>query len=920
MRRFQAEAVKAVVKRIGEQERILLSLPVGSGYPTVILGIIQHLPQSASVAILVGSRAQQEQFQKKFQHHTELRNARIEIILFRKSSVAKPDRKPGSKPDGESGNQSGGEPENDYDVLIVPHCEQVPLAEIGANYSYRTMIGIDSITKRSQAYFGAPVYTYSIGEAILDGFLVDFQLEEVMDVVIPSHPFTAKNCEEAAHSVLERAQGEKSLVLCRDVADAECLSDLLNRQQPGCAVTLFAKMYPSVRSRIIEKFRNPDSPWILIAVSMLPDIPEIRNVFLLRFIAKEPEELRQYLSRYLQHAPGKRFLQVFDYPLYTIEPPLSTPFRPLDPESPAASEETPAPGAAEGAAAEKPAAAAKQSAAAEGPDATGATETSAASGPARLRATPIIYRDRDSFRPVMGVRDIAEELADSILRIRPEQGCMIGIFGQWGRGKTFLFEETMRVLQDREPVERVDFHAWKYQKTPASWAYLYEQFAQAYYGGARNRFGHFWRPLRLNFIRLGWSKALFFLGSVAASLLLLQVPLADKLSWAMNAAAFLGVSLLGLVFFCIRHKHPAISLFREYYGKLSYVKVLGIQAEIQKELRHLIRAWRRTAESRRGTPLKIVLFVDDMDRCDEEKLVQLADSLRVMLDDRELSRHIVVVTAVDDRLLKRAICRKYAQGNLEAAELCTLTSEYMDKLFLAGIRLGALSEAEKEELFDELVRQDTAAAETGALPGQPAATPPALSTATPGQPEKRTGEHLGTTFPADVGEGDAPAFGSDDGFEAEGPDEEPAAERAKAATTKPTTAKAATAESATDGARLTGQEIGLFKEELHALGGVTPRRMRIYYYRYLTAKNLLIRLYKKSGRPCPWLADDAYPIFLRLLTRLSTGDARESIDRETEAMAKAPEGPYTMQCIDAPAVDREELRNLLHVLDIVIGY
>ncbi len=298
-----------------------------------------------------------------------------------------------------------------------------------------------------------------------------------------------------------------------------------------------------------------------------------------------------------------------------------------------------------------------------------------------------------------------------------------------------------------------------------------------------------------------------------------------------------------------------------------------MQAEIQKELHHLLDAWARYEAS-----LKIVLFVDDMDRCDEEKLLRLADSLRVMLDDERLSQRIVVVTAVDDRLLKRAIRRKYADN-----DSTTIVAEYMDKLFLAGIRLGALDESEKAEFFDELVRSDIdLTSECVSVPA-PAAPPEESLQSVPTSP--------------------APML----------PDESPIAQADASQTAEPS-------RFADDTPRLTPEEVAGLKSELARLGDVTPRQMRIYYYRYLTAKNLLIRQYARLDRPCYWLTEANLPLFLRLLSVLSGHDGREAIERERERLKSAAGSAYTVGCLEETTTDRLEFRRLLRVLDIAVGY
>ncbi|MGZ4057899.1 MAG: P-loop NTPase fold protein, partial [Bacteroidia bacterium] len=120
--------------------------------------------------------------------------------------------------------------------------------------------------------------------------------------------------------------------------------------------------------------------------------------------------------------------------------------------------------------------------------------------------TKFILRDANNIKPVMGVLELSADLAEVIhtLPIDKEKGQMIGVFGKWGRGKTFLLKEIWNFLEKKEDTKyiKIEYHAWKYQETPASWAYLYENFVSEYLGAKKN-LCYLYRLSRLNFKRLG---------------------------------------------------------------------------------------------------------------------------------------------------------------------------------------------------------------------------------------------------------------------------------------------------------------------------------------------------------------------------------------------------------------------------------
>jgi hypothetical protein len=275
-----------------------------------------------------------------------------------------------------------------------------------------------------------------------------------------------------------------------------------------------------------------------------------------------------------------------------------------------------------------------------------------------MPASPNIH-DMD-HKPVIGAKELAEELADLLNNQCSDKAMMVGLFGQWGRGKTFLMEQIWKELElkgDKNNFERVDFHAWKYQDTPASWAYLYEAFTDKYFSLPQKkddeefskikyifkyiqaRIRNYWRLIKVNIGRHGWWPLFSFAISVAVFIFLTLQGLKFKLAVIYKGLVLLfSVPLFGYistkVFF--RYRKKAIQLFKKYTKNKSYKELLGIQKEIQDELRILLEKW--IPRKKLVLDKKIILFVDDLARCKDERLIQVIDSMRVMLEDEIICR------------------------------------------------------------------------------------------------------------------------------------------------------------------------------------------------------------------------------------------------------------------------------------------
>ncbi len=336
----------------------------------------------------------------------------------------------------------------------------------------------------------------------------------------------------------------------------------------------------------------------------------------------------------------------------------------------------------------------------------------------------------ENIKGVLKVSNLAKILSDIIEEIKDERGLMVGIFGRWGRGKTFLWKHIWDEIRTENKYHKVEFHAWKYQETPASWAYLYETFAKVFYDKPERwwqllswlKFGI--KLFAFNIKRKGILPILKFLFAIGIGIFVIFISeiakdtkIAKTVITEYENFYFLGQITLTLGLFAgfissfkKEYGTKATDLFKKYTAKHSYSELLGLQAEIEKELEELLVFWSRRSDkfkkikSLLKLDRKIILFVDDIDRCSDDRIIQVVDAIKVLLENKKISERLIVLTAIDERILKRAIAVKY-QNFLKDKEdkdikLQELIREYMDKLFLLGIKLGKLNYDEKIQIFE----------------------------------------------------------------------------------------------------------------------------------------------------------------------------------------------------------------------------
>ncbi|MGH1387460.1 P-loop NTPase fold protein [Kordia sp.] len=353
------------------------------------------------------------------------------------------------------------------------------------------------------------------------------------------------------------------------------------------------------------------------------------------------------------------------------------------------------------------------------------------------------------FEPKLDVGILSKSFANLIRNLKNSPGQMLGVFGQWGRGKTYFMRQVEEELKlthhkkaNNEKKENqfyyLKFHAWKYQDTEGVWAYLYQSIMELYlthkndelrkHGKWFQRYIYYplaskWNEtrllFRLNRIRNGmFNLSMFIVVSLLAVLIVIFYPnfLNDVKFWT----AFLGtsISIQVLLFLNKAWKlgDKGKRLVKRYTHKPNFNKLLGVQAEIQEELKYILRAWMKTEfreeegksiEYLKNNQKRLLLFVDDIDRCQEERLIQVIDALRVMLEDDEILMRVIIVAAIDEDILERAIQWKYTNflKNEKADRHHTLVKEYMDKLFISCLKLPPLYNDEKNEILDSYAQK-----------------------------------------------------------------------------------------------------------------------------------------------------------------------------------------------------------------------
>lgn len=276
-----------------------------------------------------------------------------------------------------------------------------------------------------------------------------------------------------------------------------------------------------------------------------------------------------------------------------------------------------------------------------------------------IRSSPLLD-DRPAQVDRLGFATYALALEEVIINPQANTPFIIGIFGRWGTGKTTL----MRMLEARlssRPVAPIWFSAWTYGGDEAIGAAFLQ-----------NLIGQISRRLRVSDqVRfsvgllnrgMAWDRLTLRLPALLMRLVLILIPallglLATRI---VGAAHALGVALsslgVGATLFAgwqllkpLVHRIGTLELpGQSLYRELDFEAHVGTLARFREQFARMV-------DSLPASASRVVIFIDDLDRCEPEKALQLLDVIKVFLD---VPRCIFVV-GVDIAIVQRALQRRY---------------------------------------------------------------------------------------------------------------------------------------------------------------------------------------------------------------------------------------------------------------------
>ena len=242
-------------------------------------------------------------------------------------------------------------------------------------------------------------------------------------------------------------------------------------------------------------------------------------------------------------------------------------------------------------------------------------------------------------------------------KIRSGQIKTAGIFGDWGTGKSTFLEYVKGELEN-SGIQIIKIDASEYSDQEKIWAYVFSKIREIFICSLSRKCKFFFSKLKKH-----WVKVLINVILNIAIVGLLIYPATKNIMecyikntgdeqisiWANKAI------IITYFYLYFKYFFPKIleinagfnrvgELFIEKFFAPNQDDMLGYKAEVKKNLDDILNIWNE----------KIVLLIDEIDRCNENVVVHFFDTIQLF----QHSDNIQIIYAVDRRSVNRALENK----------------------------------------------------------------------------------------------------------------------------------------------------------------------------------------------------------------------------------------------------------------------
>ncbi len=295
----------------------------------------------------------------------------------------------------------------------------------------------------------------------------------------------------------------------------------------------------------------------------------------------------------------------------------------------------------------------------------------------------LILSDDFADQDLIGHKDYCDGLVEMIKSVKSRGSFTIGVYGQWGSGKTSMLKQIKKALDDikpgEQPIVTVWFNPWQF----VAEEHLIIPFFHTLLASLEKEVE---KPEAEKIAK----KLYGFIKKIAHVPLALVYGMETELKLPFWKAKLSCDKTMDYQ----RDKEHEVD---EKSAQKNEIAMQSVAQDYESTYYNLLQTLQDAAED---LDVKIVVFIDDLDRCLPEKAVQLLEGLKVLLD----LRNFVFVMGVAQEVIERGIRVRYKELYLtgQRDDLPNIEGQYLDKIIQFPFSLpGADPEDLKKKILAE---------------------------------------------------------------------------------------------------------------------------------------------------------------------------------------------------------------------------
>lgn len=317
-----------------------------------------------------------------------------------------------------------------------------------------------------------------------------------------------------------------------------------------------------------------------------------------------------------------------------------------------------------------------------------------------VRIKRVLMNDVPSECDLLDRKDDAKVVSDSITEMKSDEPVVIGIFGEWGEGKSSFMNLIEKNLKDNDKIKCVRFNASEYDDKESIWYSLLNSILDEHGKKIRDRLNYYFCSICDNRLIKDMIKRIPLLLLFCIIIYFVKTKIIDSYTNfnRLENIFFLFASIVSIANFALPKsiKFYLYSFKDEFLKSITYpdfTDKLGDREFIKKQLEII----KKILKGR-----KIVVFVDELDRCSEETISSFFKAIEVFLP----IKGFVYVVGINPNVVYPAVAKKNSflyETSIDFLGLKNEGKKYIEKYITIPISLSIPNNYDKfiQSIYDK---------------------------------------------------------------------------------------------------------------------------------------------------------------------------------------------------------------------------